>query len=241
MSKFITLVLVGLSSGLWAQTIAPKLGLSYSHSAPEYGVWTYEPQTHPRIGFTGGIAVDSPLSDKFSLQPEFLFLQKGYAIKDVFRDEMNNGISRMKDEVRLQVLELPVILKYHFQVGTTQMYAAAGPSISYYLKGTHYSSVSGKFEDNPEWNYSQRDSQNITFGETDPDFEGTGFEVADNRHDVGIQVGVGARIFDKLLVDVRYGQGFVALYEAHPFLNNSRENTQLRTLQITVGWPINLF
>jgi hypothetical protein len=234
-------LMLALASINFAQTLTPRLGLSFSQANPEYGPWTYEPQTLPKIGFSGGIAIEFPLSDKFSLQPEILFLEKGFRIEDVFTDTQNNGYANLKDEIYLQVLELPVLLKYHFTIGTTRMYVSGGPAVSYILKGTHKHSESTHFADTPELNSKWEEKQTIQFGRIEEDYEGNGFEVADNQWDISLHLGVGVRLHNKVLVDLRYGHGFIELYEAHPFLNNSRENSRFRTLQLTVGVPINLF
>lgn len=76
-----------------------------------------------RTGTIFGGSVQLPLGSVITLQPEFLFLNKGTK----FRERGSAGTSN----VRLDYLELPVLLRYDFSRETIGPHVYAGPSVGF--------------------------------------------------------------------------------------------------------------
>ncbi len=140
-------------------------------------------------GLTGlyvSIPVEIGISDKFSVQPELTYLQKGSSTKfDVL------GFST-ESTVTYNYLELPILAKYKFvKTDDLGVYAAAGPSFGYALGGESKVSLQGVEET------------------TDIDFGKEEFEDF-NRLDVALNFGAGVEYQagpGKLVLDLRYMLG----------------------------------
>lgn len=76
-----------------------------------------------RTGTMFGGSLQLPLGSKITLQPEFMFLNKGTK----FKEPGSNGSSN----VRLDYLELPVLLRYDFSRETIGPHVYAGPSVGF--------------------------------------------------------------------------------------------------------------
>ena len=76
-----------------------------------------------RRGTIFGGSVQLPLGSVITLQPEFLFLNKGTK----FKETSSSGESN----VRLDYLELPVLLRYDFSRETIGPHIYAGPSVGF--------------------------------------------------------------------------------------------------------------
>lgn len=76
-----------------------------------------------RTGVSGGIFVNLPLSPNFSIQPEALYMSKGADFDAFDNDEVGS--------VKLQYIEVPILLKYAFGAGPLRPSLFAGPSIAF--------------------------------------------------------------------------------------------------------------
>ena len=76
-----------------------------------------------RSGTIFGGTVQLPLGSVITLQPEFLFLNKGTKFKEPGASGSSN--------VRLDYLELPVLLRYDFSRETLGPHVYAGPSVGF--------------------------------------------------------------------------------------------------------------
>jgi opacity protein-like surface antigen len=159
-----------------------------------------------------GLAFQIGVSDMLSIQPELLLLQKGMRMEESFA-----GFS-YKVLVKINYLELPVLVKLSFPVGESMsLFVNAGPSIGYALNGkTIY------IED------GEKDVEDI-------DFDNDGV----NRTDVSMAFGGGASFnvsSVKLLLEARYLYGFSNLN------NDEDENFSVlnRGIGITAGIMIPL-
>jgi hypothetical protein len=135
-----------------------------------------------------------------------------------------------------------VIAKIKFGKGVNKFYFTAGPSIAYGLGGKLKTSQSDSYEGNPDWNSSSKSKYKVKFDDIPENYQGMLYEIIDNKIEFGAQLGAGAELFGKLIVDVRYSLGLSKLYD-------DRENTYFdqgkgaknRVIQFTVGMPIRIF
>lgn len=61
-------------------------------------------------GFHGGLIVNFRLTDKWSIQEEFLYSTQGAKIKD-------NNFFGTKEELKLSYMSIPIVAKYHSNIG----------------------------------------------------------------------------------------------------------------------------
>jgi hypothetical protein len=211
------------AGNLFAQTIIPHAGVTFSGSSFKPIDFSESSKSKPMVGFTIGAGYDLFINDQFSIMPEINFVQKGQISEDVAYPD---GIEYLlKSEYRYNYLEIPVLAKFKFG-GVTKFYALAGPSVAVGLGGKY--KMTATFGGFPDLVIDRK----VYFSDrpADSDF----FDVyVDNKLDVGIQAGVGALLFGKATVDIRYTHGLTDLY--------TDVNSKNRVLQVSVGYPISLY
>jgi hypothetical protein len=107
-------------------TFGIKAGLSFSSAAggPDY----WDDSIEWKTGMTAGAFLNHALSENFSLQPEFIYTQKGFG-SALLEDLLDIGLTFSIDYV-----EIPVLAKYTFSAGKNFRPALyAGPSFAYCL------------------------------------------------------------------------------------------------------------
>lgn len=130
------------------------------------------------IGLNIGALYEMQLSEKFSLQGELQFIQKGSRAEDIDFDE--------KYSIRFNYIDLAVMSKYYLtNIGeSTRLYLSATPYLGY--------AINGKYEE---------EYDNRTFSES-IDFKEDGI----SRFDFGIGLGIGLNR-NNWFLDVRYNIG----------------------------------
>jgi hypothetical protein len=103
---------------------------STAEKSPSYTV-----ESGSRYGFLAGAAARIRLSEVFTLQPEFLLVQKG-STQDV--RVVGFPFGAILAEYDLQYLEIPVVLRTHFLKGkNVRPTLGIGPYFGYLLKATY--------------------------------------------------------------------------------------------------------
>jgi len=128
------------------------------------------------LGVQAGVSLETGITPKFSLVSELYFIMKGGELK------ANNPLTTNQTTLRLYTMELPVLMRFHFD----KFYINAGPSIAYNINGT---------------NKTGDLSTHVSFTNSGEAFK---------RVDAGIQMG-GGYMFrmgqKKVTLDIRYCYG----------------------------------
>lgn len=200
--------------------IIPKAGVTLSrlHVDEDEGMKS-------KLGFTLGIGYNKSINDLFSVQPELNFIQKG--LKGEFSESSNGESLTLEETYTLNYFELPVLVKVTFGDGT-KFFLNAGPSVGIGLGGKYKFKGTYTFQGITE---SEEIDGKIKFGDASENEEEVYF---DNRLDFGVQVGGGAIIAGKIMIDIRYGLGLSNLMDGE---DNTSQN---RVLQFTIGVPLSL-
>lgn len=137
--------------------------------------------------YTGGlnlaIPLTIPISERYAVQPELQFIQKGVAFK-----YEEAGITT-RTALKTNYLELPILFKANFSMGKMQLNALVGPSVGYAINRF----VSQKIGE------GSRETESVDFIK-----EGN---ATDQRWDLGLVGGVGASMplgKGALVFDLRY-------------------------------------
>ncbi|MFD1819931.1 Outer membrane protein beta-barrel domain-containing protein [Pseudarcicella hirudinis] len=118
---FIVLTIIGFSATSSAQVrYGIKAGANFATITASYAGSSSSSGT--LIGYHGGIVLDAPLSEKWSLQPNLLYSLKGG--KSDASSTSSGGTGK------LSYIELPVNAAYHI---TDQFLIGAGPYVGYLL------------------------------------------------------------------------------------------------------------
>jgi hypothetical protein len=173
-----------LSNVGFSQTTHLHLVLNAVSTNFDYGKSNDQLQSFKKrvVGAQLGVSFQAGITPRFSVVPELYLIMKGGSLKS------DNPITQNESTLRLYVLELPVLARFHFG----KLYLNAGPYISYNMVGRM--NIEGS-------NTMAEKSTNVGF-----DNSATGFK----RWDSGTQVGAGY-FFNlkksRLALDVRYCYG----------------------------------
>ena len=159
-------------------------------------------------GFGVAVPLEIKLSDRFSLQPEVMYIQKGSSLSFAVGNVVATG------KTLISHLELPILLKVNLLGSESPVGIGiiAGPSFAYALSGTTTASASGQ---------TNSQSNDVTF----KDYQR--FEVGAH---LGLNVGFGIGS-GKLVFDARYLLGISDLNTGP----NSTSSNSVRNRGISVG------
>lgn len=101
------------------QYFGVRVGVSIAHPNFSKGSPPSDFKTSWGPGFVGGVFLNVPISEKFTIQPEYLFRQ------------MNSDISDPKTSLRFSYMSLPVLIKFNF---TEKLALLAGPQFDLLIK-----------------------------------------------------------------------------------------------------------
>ncbi len=97
-----------------------RAGVTLSHPNFAKGSPPTDYESSWGAGFVGGLFLNVPISDKFSIQPEYLFRQ------------MNSEMTDAQATLNLNYLSLPITVKYNL---TQKLSLMAGPQFDLLIKG----------------------------------------------------------------------------------------------------------
>jgi hypothetical protein len=216
--------------GFTLSTVRLTNNSGFAFSQSEVG---YQP------GFAAGIGLNVPVASNgfFSVQPELLYLQKGYRV-EAAGDE--GSTLRLTDA--FNYLEVPVLAKINFGTERLKLYVNAGPSVGYALNGRFKQDISGGLL------AFSTESKNV-FGEEPDNSIGDETYLSPkyyNRVDVGVQFGGGIGLVvgpGMVLLDARYGMGLTNFFKGNPdnsISDDDQPNVQNRVSAFMLGYAIPL-
>lgn len=108
-----------------------SLGTQYVTIPPDI---SYEVDSDPRHGFTGGIFLYFPITEAFGVQQEFLYTNKGSGQNIT----MTQPPVSTSTEYKLNYFELPILFRYTFvNIGDFGIYGSTGFGLSMLLNGDY--------------------------------------------------------------------------------------------------------
>ena len=138
MKKLFLGAAIGLGSLAFAQQFGIKGGLNLSNitdSDSEFADLNANVSSKSKVGFYGGLFMNAPISENFSIQPEILYNNVGTKITG--KDEMgNNGSIRLN----LDYISVPVMFQYK---ATPSFYLEAGPQFGLLVNSNLKTEIDG--------------------------------------------------------------------------------------------------
>jgi hypothetical protein len=243
MKKTLLLFALALTFGAAAQaqvSIIPKGGLTLSTISYEKtaNFSIEEEESKSTTGFVAGLGFNIPITEDgfFSVQPEVLYLQKGYRV------DYSNALGSLDLEEKFNYVEVPVLGKVNFGTEKIKLYVNAGPSFGYALDGKYESVVkAGPLSLNTSGkNIFEAEPDNSTGDDAyfDPKYY--------NRLDIGLQFGGGIGLAvgpGAVLLDARYGLGLTNFYKGNTDNSSNADNDpniKNRVFAFTLGYAIPL-
>ena len=138
---------------------------------------------HDRFGFIGGVSGAFRFASRWSIQLDGLLVQKGG------RENNDKVPGDLDDELALQYLEFPILLKFSFTEGGTRPELFVGPSLAFELKCTYDAFPDGSSDpvDCADVGWQTRSLDvGIAFGADVEIPLGSGYLVMDGRGVVGL-------------------------------------------------------
>ena len=222
-------------------TAISQLGNAQIRLIPKAGYALYSLKTESnsyggdvkfKSGFLVGAGLNITINDMFSVQPELLFLQKGWK-EEQYIDFGGGDFDEYISSFTLNYLEVPILAQLTFG-NTTKFFVSAGPSIGYGIGGKYVFEYNGL---ESGVTYSERYDSKVKFGSR-PDNDQSNDVYLDNALDIGGIAGFGVLLMNKIQIEVRYSLGFTNLVDENPDIqDNTSKNFGF---QFNVGVPIGL-
>jgi len=163
-----------------------------------------------KVGFTAGAFLNFGISDNFSIQPEFLYSQKGASSKQDSYTSGSTTYSGIKGKSTLGYLDVPIMFRYNIGEDGKGFYVEAGPQGSFVLHQRTF------IEDG---NGNQIGSSVTTTDDL-------------NKVVIGYAGGVGYQITSGLGLNLRYTGDFSQIYKQQ----NGASNLHNSVFQFQVGY-----
>jgi len=156
-SILIFIFLFSFTSSFGQNFIGAKAGVNLGTLNGDDNILTSSAKAN--LGLNFGAVFEIGLSDLISIQPELLFIQKGYRTDD--SQEFLGITTSFKSELNLNYFELPVLLKLKFgQPEKSNFFFTVGPSLGYAISGRTILEFRSDFE-------NELIDEPIEFGEED--------------------------------------------------------------------------
>ncbi len=169
-----------------------------------------------RIGFTAGLGLNIAITDKFSVQPELFFTQKGARyIDNLYNATVDSANNMNKDaHILMNFLEMPVIARYDISFGEKfplKAYLAGGLSFGMGMGGS-YRATRVYARDGKT--YETTEEGKITFGSLNTEVANQD-RAFDNRYEFGVIGAIGLQYpigSGAIVADIRYNVTVNNLY-----------------------------
>ncbi len=230
MKKLIVVIALIAAVSASAQTIIPKAGMTLSTlDAETFASNPGDFDSYKNItGFSVGVGYRIGFGDLISLQPELLFIQKGWKNEYGYDDGVDYYRYQYTETVKLNYLELPILVRIALGPEKFKFHINAGPSVGFGINGEYNQDYFETYGGTP---FEFSNEGDVKFEDRPDGYEGYD-QYYPNRIEFGAQIGGGVTLFDKVMIDVRYGLGLTDLSDDGKSKN--------RVLQFTVGVPIRL-
>lgn len=188
-------ILTGFAGAAHAQT-GVKYGLKGGFNTSTFS-GADSKGTNYKVGFTAGAFLNFGVTDNFSVQPEFLYSQKGAAIKDYSYASNNNN----KFKSTLGYLDVPVMLRYNIGEDGKGLFVELGPQGSFLLH---------------QRSFVENGNGDEISGTRNTNTDGL------NKVIIGYAGGIGYQLTSGLGLNLRYTGDFAQVYKnATPNVHNS--------------------
>ncbi len=200
---------LGLVAGTFAfaqTTFGLKGGMNVSSLSKDGGL---EDQSS-KIGFNGGVFLNAPLSEQFSIQPEVLYNNLG---SKVTITEANIGNNNYTAEYarHLDYISVPVMAQFN---ATPNFYIEAGPQFSFLVDARD------KYKNTKNGSTQNAESYSLNKDNF-------------NNFDFALGLGIGYYFTPQLGINARYTAGLTDIYKSN---SNSTDNVKNNVFQVGLNF-----
>ena len=218
MKKITTIICCTLLSFcLNAQSLLPvqygiKIGANIANIASTPNDGTENIETSALVGITGGFYMQIPLNDKWYINPEVIYTQKGATFTNSFIHdyEINQrDLHVTSHELKLTYVELIPTVSFK---ASTKLSLNFGPSFSYLLT-PEYSILSDIGEDDGEVSHEIL---------TDSNFD-------EEILDIGFNLGISYHLTEDFLIDAKVNTGFMSIGSVSKIIYTGSAGNNIKT------------
>lgn len=233
------------------QSFFPKAGLSFARIATS----DVEPandfnddymDVNFRTGYLVGFGFNIPLGKRLSIQPEFMYVQKGTQT-DFVADNLapdDTGIKKVEihNNIKINYLESVLLVRYIVTSPESKVpvYVAAGASAGSGLGGKRKHFTRDEYYDSEPREYRREDEVR---------FSGRPWELLpsqirmEKKADFGMCIGGGVTLWKKVIIDLRYTHSFTSMFTPSSYdLNGTHyeydNSIRHQGIQLSIVLPI---
>ncbi|MBI9054438.1 MAG: PorT family protein [Bacteroidales bacterium] len=190
-----------------------------------------QPHTTIKQGITAGLLAGYNLNDYLSLQLELNYLQEGGRLLSIEHSwDLNRSswylIKTDNQNITLHNLDIPIMLKYSYSLGTSKIFIVLGPALGINFNSSIKHETTVLSDAGNTSTYTE--TENITNSV--------------ERYNVGISAGLGFEIpvliNNYILIDARYRYGLMPVYNGYSYrgIPQITDNLQNNTMYFTIGF-----
>jgi hypothetical protein len=215
---FCAFSLLSATSAQVTFAVGAKGGLQLSNVHTTQILADYAPDFRFSKGATAGLVSEIGFGKYFALQPELIWVQKGFTWNEGIGVEISNidvpiGV---RASFRTNYLDIPVLAKAKFGQGVVSGYVVAGPSVGYAFDATLITRPRLFFELDPI--------------KTDINLQTLNYKRWEVQGVIGAGINIKAGPL-AVFADARYTRGFTELYD-FPLINEKIKN---HSMSLTAG------
>ncbi|MFW2136466.1 porin family protein [Chryseobacterium sp. TY4] len=202
---------VGLAVVVGAMSFAQQFGIKAGANISSISKDGFE-DSKSKVGFYGGLFMNAPLSEQFSIQPEVLYSQQGAEVKRTYTALGNT--TTIDGKLNLDYITVPVMFQFK---ATPEFYIEAGPEFGFLVNAKQKGDIKVNGNTVASDTYDAKDNY--------------------NSFNMGAALGVGFNVTENFGVNARYVAGFTDINkDGNTSLQNDDNKNRNNTFQVGLNY-----
>ncbi|MFN3021250.1 porin family protein [Soonwooa sp.] len=202
---------VGLAVVVGSMSFAQQFGIKAGANISSISKDGFE-DSKSKVGFYGGLFMNAPLSEQFSIQPEVLYSQQGAEVKRTYTALGNT--TTIDGKLNLDYITVPVMFQFK---ATPEFYIEAGPEFGFLVNAKQKGDIKVNGNTVASNTYDAKDNY--------------------NSFNMGAALGVGFNVTENFGVNARYVAGFTDINkDGNTSLQNDDNKNRNNTFQVGLNY-----
>lgn len=202
---------VGLAVVVGSMSFAQQFGIKAGANISSISKDGFE-DSKSKVGFYGGLFMNAPLSEQFSIQPEVLYSQQGAEVKRTYTALGNT--TTIDGKLDLDYITVPVMFQFK---ATPEFYIEAGPEFGFLVNAKQKGDIKVNGNTVASNTYDAKDNY--------------------NSFNMGAALGVGFNVTENFGVNARYVAGFTDINkDGNTSLQNDDNKNRNNTFQVGLNY-----
>ena len=202
---------VGLAVVVGSMSFAQQFGIKAGANISSISKDGFE-DSKSKVGFYGGLFMNAPLSEQFSIQPEVLYSQQGAEVKRTYT--VLGNTTTIDGKLNLDYITVPVMFQFK---ATPEFYIEAGPEFGFLVNAKQKGDIKVNGNTVASNTYDAKDNY--------------------NSFNMGAALGVGFNVTENFGVNARYVAGFTDINkDGNTSLQNDDNKNRNNTFQVGLNY-----